>query len=200
MAAQGKDAQEKNQPLVSLQAVMARLQTAGEGDTISVGDMLQAIGPRSFGPVMLAPALIILSPVSGIPTVPTFGAIIITLIALQLMIGRHHVWLPQWLLRRKLKRQTLERAVRFLAPVARVVDRVTRPRLELFTRAPFRQLIALLCILVAATMPVLEPVPFMATSAAAIIALYALALVARDGLLALAALLMTGSALAVWLI
>ena len=197
---QGKDAQEKAQQLVSLQAVMNRLQAAGEGDTVSVSDMLQAIGPRSFGPLMLVPALIILSPVSGIPTVPTFGAIIITLIALQLMIGRHHVWLPQWLLRRKLKRQALERAVRFLVPVARVVDRVTRPRLELFTRPPFRQLIALLCILVAATMPVLEPVPFMATSAAAIITLYALALVARDGLLALGALLLTGSALAVWLI
>lgn len=192
-------ARKEDQKLVSLQAVMDRLQTAGEGDTVSVSDILQAVGPRSFGPVMLVPALIILSPVSGIPMVPTFGAVIITLVALQLMIGRHHVWLPKWLLKRKLKRWTLDRAVRFLYPMARVVDRFTRPRLKLFTRPPFRQLIALLCILAAATMPLLEPVPFMATTAAAIIALYSLALIARDGLLALGALLMTGSALGLWL-
>lgn len=193
-------AQRRQRELISLQEVMARLEQAGEGEGVSVSDMLQAVGSRSFGPVMLVPALIILSPISGIPTVPTFGAIIITLMALQLMVGRDHIWLPEWLLRRRLQRRALERAVRFLMPVARLLDRLTRPRLELFIRPPFRQLIALLCILAAATMPVLEPVPFMATTAAAIITLYGLALVARDGLVALAALLATGSALAAWLL
>lgn len=178
----------------SLEEVVRCVQSAGQGDTVSVRDMLEAVGPRSFGPVLLVPAMIILSPVSGIPTVPTLGAIVITLIALQLMIGRHHVWLPRWLLRRTLKRSRLDGAARFLTPIARVADKVTRPRLEIFTRPPFRQLIALLCILTAATMPMLEPVPFMATTAGAVITVYALALVARDGLLALVALMLSAAA------
>ena len=177
--------------LTTLHQVMERVQSAGEGDKVSVRDMLEAVGPRSFGPVLLVPAMIILTPVSGIPTVPSIGAVIICLIALQLLCGRHSIWLPRWLLKMSLQRTTLNRAARFINPLARGVDRCLKPRLQCFVRRPFTQVIALLCILVAATMPVLEPFPFMASTAAAVICIYALALVAHDGLLALIALLLT---------
>src|SRR5690606_34995220 len=177
--------------------VMERVQSAGEGDDVSVPDMLDAVGTRSFGPVLLVPAMIILSPLSGIPTVPTLGAIIICLIALQLLCGRRSIWLPHWLLTLSLRRTTLDRAARFINPLARGVDRLLRPRWLFFVRRPFSQVIALLCILAAATMPLLEPLPFMATAAAAVICVYALALVAHDGLLALTALLLTGGLAAV---
>lgn len=178
--------------LSTLYQVMERVQSAGEGESVSVQDMLDAVGTRSFGPVLLVPAMIILSPISGIPTVPTVGAVIICLIALQLLCGRRSIWLPRWLLNLSLRRTTLDRAARFISPLARAVDRLLKPRLSFFVRRPFSQVIALLCILAAATMPVLEPLPFMASTAAAVICVYALALVAHDGLLVLIALLLTG--------
>lgn len=178
--------------LSTLHQVMERVQSAGEGDEVSVQDMLDAVGARSFGSVLLVPAMIILSPVSGIPTVPTIGATIICLIALQLLCGRRSIWLPRWLLKLNLRRTTLDRVARFISPLARGVDKLLKPRLSFFVRRPFTQVIALLCILSAATMPVLEPLPFMASTAAAVICVYALALVARDGLLALIALMLTG--------
>ncbi len=45
---------------------------------------------------------------------------------------------------------------------------------------------AVVCVLVGATMPVMELVPFTSTWAGAVIAGYGLAITARDGLLALA--------------
>ncbi len=51
--------------------------------------------------------------------------------------------------------------------------------------------IAILCIVIAATMPPLEVVPFAATSAGAALAVFGLALIANDGLVAVLAIAIT---------
>ena len=70
---------------------------AAKGDKVRVGDVLDDFGGRSFGPFIMLPALLEITPVGGIPGVPSFLAAIVALIAVQLLLGKDHVWMPQWL-------------------------------------------------------------------------------------------------------
>ncbi|QKT03811.1 exopolysaccharide biosynthesis protein [Ectothiorhodospiraceae bacterium 2226] len=163
----------------------------GEGD-ISVAEILQSVGQRSFGPMLLVPGLIVLSPISGIPGVPTLGGIVVLLIAGQLLIGRQCFWVPQMIQRRAISRKRMKQAGRFLMAVARVVDKVVKPRLSFLVQAPFNYVIAATCVLIAVSMPPLEAIPFANVVTAAAISAFGLALVAYDGVLALIAFALTG--------
>lgn len=176
--------------VAGLEELLDRLAaTARREGRVSVGEMLATAGQRSFGPLLLVPGLIVLSPLSGVPGLPTAVAVLILLVAVQLLWRRRHVWLPAWTLRRSVSSDMLQRAVRVLRPLARVVDRLTRPRLRVLADPEGLALypIALLCILIALTMPPLEFVPFANSIAGAALTAFGLALIARDGLLALVA-------------
>jgi hypothetical protein len=112
------------------------------------------------------------------------------IIAAQAAWGRSEVWLPQWLLRRKITRRRLEGAVGKSRPLARFFDKLVRPRLALLTTPLAGRVVAAICVVVAATMPPLELVPFAATSAGAVLAMFGLALTANDGLLVVIAVLL----------
>ena len=95
------------------------------------------------------------------------------------------------MLNRKVDGPNLERAVKKLKPAARVVDRVIRPRLTFLTEGPSSYVIAIVCLLIALTVPPLELVPFIDVPLWAALAAFGLALVAHDGLLAITAFVLT---------
>src|SRR5690606_31710215 len=88
---------------------------------------------------------------------------------------------------RCLPHRHLLRAVRLMRPLARGVDRLLKPRLAWLVESHAVYAVAVVCALVALTMPPLELVPFAATAAGVAIAAFGLALSGRDGLLALLA-------------
>jgi hypothetical protein len=107
----------------SLTELLEVLDRAGEGkDQASVADIHEAAGVRSFGPLLLAAGLIGLTPIGDIPVVPTILAIIIVLIAGELLIGLRGFWLAGFIRRRSVRRDRLQKATRFVRPVARGVD------------------------------------------------------------------------------
>lgn len=159
--------------------------------TVRVQEILEAVGQRSFGPLLLVPGLIILSPISGIPGASTLGGLTVLLIAGQMLIGRDHFWVPQFILRRKISRRRMSKAGKFLMPVARFVDRLVKPRLSFLTQQPFNYLIAATCCVIAAMMPLLEAIPFTSSIASAGITAFGLSLVAYDGVLVLLAFALT---------
>jgi hypothetical protein len=153
---------------------------------VSIASLLQTIGRRSFGPVLLFAALVMSAPVIGdIPGVPVMSGLIIILVAVQLLLHRDHVWLPQWLLRRSASRDKVDRAVNKLRKPARFVDRFLRHRLERLTRGGMAQLILAVCILTSCATPFMELVPLSANVAGAALMAFGLALIANDGVFAL---------------
>lgn len=189
----GSSARPPQQPM-RLQELMDVIASAGSGEQVSVGDIMDKIGTRSFGALLLAPSLLVVTPLSGIPGVPTTASIIIILICLQYLSGRRTIWLPRWILRAKVGRPRLDRAMASAKPVARVIDKVIRPRLGFLINRVTFALVALVCAALALTMPPLEILPFVSTTTAFIITLFALSILVRDGLLALIALAITGFA------
>ncbi|HLA30871.1 MAG TPA: exopolysaccharide biosynthesis protein [Pseudomonas sp.] len=148
---------------------------------------MEAAGQRSFGPMLLLPGLIALSPLSGTPGLPSTVAVMVALIAGQLLCERRQIWLPHWLLTRSLSRSQFEHALQVLHPMARWVDRMVQPRLTLFTRGPALYANVLLCLLIALSMPPLELILFANTINGAALAALGLALFTHDGVLALLA-------------
>lgn len=177
----------------SLEALLDRIaETAGETDRVSLGLALQVIGRRSFGSVLLAAGLITLAPLIGdIPGVPTIMGIVVVLTAGQMLFGQDRLWLPDTLLDRSVSREKLDAALGWLRPAARVLDRVIGPRFEAILASGGGRAIAAVCFLIGAVMPVLEVIPFSATVAGILLTLLSLALVTRDGLLALITLILS---------
>lgn len=177
----------------SLNEVVERVAAAAHDPRTSVADVLHSIGHRSFGPLLLVPGLLLVSPLSGIPGLPSFGAAVIAIVSVHLLLGCRKVWLPGFLLRCSLPRRRLDLALHYLGPLTRPVDRLIRPRLTFLTEGLFARLIGLACLLIALLMPPLELVPMANTTTAAAVSVFALALVARDGVLALVAFGATGA-------
>lgn len=161
-------------------------------DRVAVSTVVEVAGTRSFGTLLLLVGLILVSPLSGIPGMATTMGILVLLIAVQLLLGRRHFWLPQWLLRRSVKPYPVLRAVALLRRSARFLDRWVRPRLTLFVHRTGSCVIAVVCIVMALVMPTMELIPFSATTAGVPLAFFGLALFAQDGAVALIAFAFTG--------
>lgn len=168
--------------LDSLGDLLAAMSPVNGQSHVSVRDILERIGDRSFAPAILIPALILVSPVSGVPGTPTVFGLIISLIALQALIQRRHLWLPEWLMRRKLSADRMTRAVRFLERPAAWMDRHSHGRLCLLTSGPVRPLAYMATTAIALSWPLLEILPFVTSFGAGAIAMIMFGLLTRDGL------------------
>lgn len=167
-------------------------ENARERDRVTIDSMMDAVGRRSFGPVILIVGLIAMSPLSGIPTLPSILGVMVVLVAGQLLLGKDHFWLPGKVLRRSISQEKFLRGIEFIRPASRWVDRCVSPRLTFLTKGPGAHAVAFFCVLIGLTMPPLEILPFMATTAGVALTVFGLSLVANDGLLALLAFLVTG--------
>lgn len=184
----------------SLQGLLRQMQNHDYGDPVTLEALLNSVGRRSFGPMILLPGLIVVAPIIGdIPGVPTIFAIVVLLTSIQLLMGAAYFWLPRWLLDRSMPRSRLLKALQWMHKPARFVDRFLHARLTwLVDNGASRYLIASMSLLVSLMLPVMEFIPFSATIGGAALVCFGLALVARDGLLVLLSMLFTGGA--VWII
>ncbi|MCV0394724.1 MAG: exopolysaccharide biosynthesis protein [Rhizobiaceae bacterium] len=173
----------------SLQDILDRLiESSRERDNITVDRIVETFGHRSYGPVLIVPALIELTPVGAIPGVPTVLALVVLLFAVQIIAGRRHLWMPRVIASRSISANGLRTASKKARPAARWTDRWFHGRMPAMTRAPFVQVAAAICALLTVTVPPLELVPFASSGPLLAIALFGLALLVRDGLLMLVAL------------
>ncbi len=199
----GQSATTDRDPPEDLRDLLSRVERAGDGgDTAQVHlrDVVGELGQASFAPFILLPGLILLVPgIGDLPGVPvTMGALVV-LSASQLLVHRHDLWLPDWLGRRSIERRKLKKSLSWMRPVAKLLDRVTRPRLTGIVRGAGVGLMLISCILIATATPVMEIVPLLANIAGAALVGFGLALFARDGVLALLAFALLGACVA-WLL
>lgn len=164
-------------------------------DGISIADIRRLTGRRMAGPLLFFPAMVVVSPLSLVPTLPTTIAVIVLIVAGQLMVGIQKIWLPKRVLKMSLSGRRLEKVMNFLKPAARWIDAVSKPRLTFLTQGLPVCIAAGICVVVALTMPPLEFFPGASTAAGVVIAAFGLAITTQDGLLmSLALLLVAGFA------
>jgi len=169
-------------------------------DELAVGDILDAFGTRSFGPLISAPALILLTPLGGVPILPTVVGSCIALVAAQHLAGKDRPWLPSKLVERSVSADKWEKTKEKARPWAKRIDWVLRPRLQMLTNEIMERVIAVVVITLAISMVPLELVPFAVMAPAAGVLMLGLALSARDGVAVILGLIATGvSGFFVWM-
>lgn len=166
-------------------------------DGLTIQDMLDRVGARSFGAALLVPALILVSPLSIIPLMPTIGGLVILTISIQAFFGRNQLWLPRFLASRRLTAPQLKRAVAYLRKPAGWLDSKSRHRLRFLSAPPMDRIALLAVMVVAATWPFLELLPMFTSVSAGGVALIAFALMVRDGYVLIAGYTVLGLSLAV---
>jgi len=157
----------------------------GDGD-VSVRDVLDVLGPRAFTPMLLVPCLALVSPVSAIPGVPSLLALLVGLVAVQLLFGQTRIWLPRVLLDRAIHADRLSRAVRFLRGPVSAADPWINERLTWLADKPGNLPVLVIFCVVSFFMPLIEFVPLLTSTLACGMTLFAVGLFARDGLFVLA--------------
>ena len=158
-----------------------------EEEGTSVGALVRAFEDRSLGAVLVLLAGILLIPfIGGIPGAPDVVATLMLIFIGQSWIGRRGVWVPEFIGKRELDRDKLDAAVDRARPWAKRIDGLLKSRLSgLIATRPARVAISILCAVLALSIYILGFVPFAMLPAAAAIFAFGLALMGRDGLLAL---------------
>lgn len=149
---------------------------------ITVGELMESFDGRAMGALLLIFSLICVLPLPpGGTTI--FGAPLM-LLAPQLMIGSGAPWLPAAMCARSIATsdlaRNLPRAVRWL----RWIEAISRPRLLFLFGRWGQRAIGLVCTVLALVL--ILPIPLGNMLPAAAVSVLALALVQRDGYLALA--------------
>lgn len=159
-----------------------RVAASSPSGKVSLGELLERVARRALGPFILIPGLLMVSPVAGVPAVPSMLALIVVLASAQLAWGREELWLPSWLKRHKFKSETLRTFAVRAKPWAMRLGRIFKPRWpSLFTCATVR-VVGLLAILIALSVPPLEFLPLAALLPGLLLVLLGIALTVHDGL------------------
>jgi len=167
--------------------IRALLKTLTQGDPdeiLPLGTLLHGLGRQSFGMLLLIATVPAFVPIPGVGG--AIGGPLVLLVALQLLLGLKHPWLPKIIARRGLKRTTLSKLERAISRWMQRIERLIRPRLPLLLDHWLISMFTGLQLVVLAVLLAL-PIPFTNVLFGLILLLYALSMLERDGVLMLTA-------------
>lgn len=185
-----KDFINGNATLVTLSR---RIEDAAQGEYVQVRNLVSAIGERSVLPLLLVPAMIAATPLSGIPGLTSLCGLTIALISAEMLMRADHVWLPDRIMRARADAGRVRQAMQKVRPWLNWLDGHTRNRLSFLFHRPVIFVPQVLCLLTGLAMPFLEIVPFSGSIASIGVTLLALSMLTRDGLFFLLALAAYGA-------
>lgn len=163
-------------------------------NTLTLGEILDSVGSRSYGPLLLVIGLFAISPATIVPGMTWLAATLTLLVAGQMALGRPTVWLPKKALAAELPRSAVASGIEKGRGFARGVDKLLKPRLEFLSKPPFVNLVAVLCIVAALVTFPLGLIPFAPLAPGLAVVFFGLGMVARDGVwLTLGAAAMAGA-------
>jgi hypothetical protein len=151
-------------------------------ERISFRDILAILSERSFAILVVLLGLPNCLPMP--PPIPTISALLLIMIALQMLVRRPEPWFPGVVLRGSVARSDVLRAVKRALPVVSRLERWSRPRLSVFEPRVAALLSALLLLLMSVGMllaaPLIGQVPY-----GLAVCLFGLGQIERDGVLVL---------------
>lgn len=148
---------------------------------VTVGELMHRLERRAFGLLLLLLALPNCIP--NIPGLSTIFGVMLLAPAVQLIIGRGELWLPRRVRAWRISRDALRMAIKGALPVLRRLEHYVEPRWTWFARRPFSQLLGLQTLVMALVL--ILPIPLGNWPPGMTVAATALALLQRDGRLAL---------------
>jgi hypothetical protein len=162
-------------------ALLDDLVEAFPGDSVSVGELIDRLDSRAHGMMLLVLALPMCVP--NVPGISTIFGVLMMAPALQLVLGQHRIWLPRRARAWRISCETLRRTFARATPVLRRVEYLIKPRWSVLTRFPATIYVGLQTLFMAFVLVL--PIPLGNWPPGMTVALTALALLQRDGVLML---------------
>jgi len=165
-------------------------------DRLTFTELAGQLHARAWGGL-----LAIFAAVNAIPLPPgvnVFFAIPLMIVSAQMALGRASPWFPKRIDRRGVTKDELRRLIAKMEWLEVRVERLFKPRLARLTGRTATRLIGAVCFVLA----LMTMLPIVHVAPAAVIVLFGLALIYRDGALVIAAAVagMVGAAIAAFLI
>jgi hypothetical protein len=152
-------------------------------DRLSFTDLAGQLHYRAWGALLLIFAAINVLPLP--PGTSAFFALPLLIVSAQMVVGRASPWFPRRLDKRGVTKGELQRLIAKMQWLEARIERIFKPRLARLTGATAARLIGVICFVLALIAAI--PVPLFHVAPAAAIALFGLALIYRDGMLAIVA-------------
>jgi hypothetical protein len=165
-------------------ALSRRLRQIVEEDgpeRLSFTELARQLHSRAWGGLLFIFAAINAIPLP--PGVNIFFAIPLMIVSAQMAFGRATPWFPARIDRRGVTKEELGRLIEKMEWVEVRVERLLKPRLPALTGTTATRVIGIVCFLLA----LLTTLPIVHVGPAAVIVLFGLALIYRDGALVIAA-------------
>lgn len=178
---------------ISTSALLMQLAAAEGDERISVGEIVSRLGDRAPGLLLLLLALPMCIP--NVPGISTIFGLLMLAPAMQLVLSRDQLWLPNRVRAWTVPRAALSGALRRATPTLRKVERVIGTRWTMFVLPPAEQLLGLQTVLMALVL--MLPIPGGNWPPGITVAATGLALAQRDGRLALLTIPMAAVSVAI---
>lgn len=154
-----------------------------EAATMSLGEVVDAFGASALAGLLLVFGLACALPFLPPGATTVFGMPLV-LLAPQLLFDQPAPWLPKALRERRFAMPELRRVFERMTPWLRRMETISRPRLGFAVGASGRRVMGLICTLFALVL--ILPIPLGNILPAATVSVFSLALIQRDGAVAMA--------------
>ena len=151
------------------------------GETVSVGELIDRLDSRAHGMLLLVLALPMCVP--NVPGISTIFGVLMLAPALQMVFGSRRLMVPNRVREWRVSGDALRRTFLMAIPTLKRVEYLIKPRWSRLTRFPATILVGLQTLLMAFVL--ILPIPFANWPPGMTVAMTALALLQRDGLLML---------------
>lgn len=168
----------------ALSQLLSDLRQTIDGEETSVATLLEGFHERGFGVMTLLFSIPMALPIPKPPGLSTLFGVPLMILTLQQAAGRHTVWMPETIRRKRISSAKLIRVLDGGIPWARKIEYLLRPRMEYMTRGAASHLIGFCGCLMAMCMMI--PLPGTNTVPSFGIALMSAGVIMRDGLCVLA--------------
>ena len=155
------------------------------GERMTLQDVMNGLGERSFGFVLLLFG--VLSAIAIVPGLATVTAIPLLFFGLQMLAGYRTPWLPKSISQREFAKADLLATIERAVPAMRWVETICKPRFQFLIGRFGERLLGLLVFILALVIALPGPGTNFAPGVA--IAFMAIAIIERDGLLVFAGVL-----------
>ena len=154
------------------------------GDKVTLGWVVERLGSRAFGVIILLMALPNVIP--QIPGMSTVFGLLIMLPAMQLVLGLRQMWLPSYLANIKLPTDKVAAIVTLAIPWVERFEKLVKPRLTILTYPPMENIIGAVVLLLGFIL--FLPIPGGNWLPAMACCFFALGMLERDGFFSLVGL------------
>jgi hypothetical protein len=164
---------------VSLSSLLLAFAANFSAERVRVRDIIESLGHRSFGFILLIFALPNSLPILGIPGVSTITGLPMLFVAVQMALGHKRVYLPRWIADSSIATADFQKLITKVAPWLRRVEKLMRPRIPLLTQGSAERWLGAFCVLLAFLLVL--PIPLGNLLPALGILFIALGLIESDG-------------------